>query len=168
MRKGRSRWEKGEWGGPPPPFVQVVAAAASLSGGNCLLQGRCEAVILAPLLMVLLFWNILSAIFKLCCFSSDSLQVAVSFCVVSNQNRNGTELQFSICMLTRWCCWYRVSLIGRDLVKVMCFNYSKFYCVMSNHLLCHVQHLPFFVSVFQIIGLSAFSVHVCLARDKRW
>jgi hypothetical protein len=70
--------------------------------------------------------------------------------------------------LTRWCCWYRVALIGRDLVKVLCFNYSKFYCVMSNHLLCHVQHLPFFVSVFQIIGLSAFSVHVCLARDKRW
>ena len=81
-----------------------VLAAAGLFGGNCLLQGRCEAVTLAPLLMVLLFRNILSAIFKLCCFSSDSLQVAVSFCVVSNQNRNGTELQFSICMLTRWCC----------------------------------------------------------------
>ena len=43
MRKGRSRWEKGEWGGPPPPFVQVVAAAAGLSGGNCLLQGRLAA-----------------------------------------------------------------------------------------------------------------------------
>ena len=39
---------------PPPPFVQVVAAAAGLSGGNWLLQGRCEAVTLAPLLMVLL------------------------------------------------------------------------------------------------------------------
>ena len=81
-----------------------VLAAAGLSGGNWLLQGRCEAVTLAPLLMVLLLWNILSAIFKLCCLSSDSLQVAVSFCVVSNQNRNGTELQFSICVLTRWCC----------------------------------------------------------------
>ena len=69
--------------------------------------GCCRAVarpLHSPLLMVLLLWNILSAIFKLCCFSSDSLQVAVSFCVVSNQNRNGTELQFSICMLTRWCC----------------------------------------------------------------
>ena len=31
-----------------------VLAAAGLSGGNCLLQGRCEAVTLAPLLMVLL------------------------------------------------------------------------------------------------------------------
>ena len=102
--QGRCTGEKGEWGRSPPPFVQVAAAAVGLFGGNCLLQGRCEAVTLAPLLMVLLFWNILSAIFKLCCFSSDSLQVAVSFCVVSNQNRNGTELQFSICMLTRWCC----------------------------------------------------------------
>jgi hypothetical protein len=66
--------------------------------------GPCKAVALAPLLMVLLLWNILSAIFKLCCFSSDSLQVAVSFCVVSNKNRNDTKLQFSVCILTRWCC----------------------------------------------------------------
>ena len=96
----------GTWGAGRGLWTKMVAslAAAGLSGGNCLLQGRCEAVTLAPLLMVLLLWNILSAIFKLCCFSSDSLQVAVSFCVVSNQNRNGTELQFSICMLTRWCC----------------------------------------------------------------
>ena len=54
--------------------------------------GPCKAVALAPLLMVLLLWNILSAIFKLCCFSSDSLQVAVSSCVVSNKNRNNAEL----------------------------------------------------------------------------
>ena len=72
--------------------MQVVAAAAGLFGGNCLLQGRCEAVTLAPLLKVLLLWNILSAIFKLCCFSSNSLQVAVSSCVVSNKNKNNAEL----------------------------------------------------------------------------
>ena len=55
------------------------------------LQGRCKAVTLTPLLMVLLLWNMPSAIFKFCRFSSSSLQVAVSSCVVSNKNRNDTE-----------------------------------------------------------------------------
>ena len=64
---------------PPPPFVQVVAAAAGPSGGKFWplqvylaasfgqidLQGRCKAVTLAPLLMVLLLWNMPSAVFKL-------------------------------------------------------------------------------------------------------
>ena len=78
---------------PPPPFSQAAAAAAGLFGGKFWpLQGRCEAATLAPLLMVLLLWNILSAIFKLCCFSSNSLQVAVSSCVVSNKNKNNVEL----------------------------------------------------------------------------
>ena len=68
-------------------------AAAGLFGGKFWpLQGRCKAVTLAPLLMMLLLWNILSAIFKLCCFSSNSLQVAVSSCVVSNKNKNNAEL----------------------------------------------------------------------------
>ena len=40
---------------PPPPFSQAAAAAAGLFGGKFWpLQGRCEAVTLAPLLMVLL------------------------------------------------------------------------------------------------------------------
>ena len=40
-------------------------AAAGLFGGKFWpLQGRCKAVTLAPLLMTLLLWNILSAIFK--------------------------------------------------------------------------------------------------------
>ena len=50
---------------PPPPFSQAAAAAAGLFGGKFWpLQGRCKAVTLAPLLMMLLLWNILSAIFK--------------------------------------------------------------------------------------------------------
>ena len=69
-----------------------VLAAADLSGGNWLLQGRCKAIALAPLLMVLLLWNILSAFLKLCCFSSNSLQVAVSSCGVSNKTENNAEL----------------------------------------------------------------------------
>ena len=70
-------------------------AAAGLFGGKFWpLQGRCEAVTLAPLLMVLLLWNILSAIFKLCCFSSDSLQVAVSF--VSFQTRTGMIQNYNL------------------------------------------------------------------------
>ena len=88
---------------PPPPFCRpqrplqgrpaASLAAAGLFGGKFWpLQGHCEAVILAPLLMMLLLWNILSAIFKLCCFSSNSLQVAVSSCVVSNKNKNNAEL----------------------------------------------------------------------------
>ena len=88
---------------PPPPFCRpqrllqgrpaASLAAAGLFGGKFWpLQGRCKAVTLAPLLMMLLLWNILSAIFKLCCFSSNSLQVAVSSCVVSNKNRNNAEL----------------------------------------------------------------------------
>ena len=68
-------------------------AAAGLFGGKFWpLQGRCKAVTLAPLLMMLLLWNILSAIFKFCCLSSNSLQVAVSSCVVSNKNKNNAEL----------------------------------------------------------------------------
>ena len=49
---------------PPPPFCRpqrplqgrlaASLAAAGLSGGNWLLQGRCRAGVLAPLLMVLL------------------------------------------------------------------------------------------------------------------
>ena len=93
----RSLWRQLAAAGPSggrfwPPQVSMAAI------------GCCRAVALAPLSMVLLLWNILSAIFKLCCFSSDSLQVAVSFCVVSNKNRNDTKLQFSVCILTRWCC----------------------------------------------------------------
>ena len=83
--------------------LQVYLAAAGLFGGkfgHCRavwrqvwpLQGRCKVVTLAPLLMMLLLWNILSAIFKLCCFSSNSLQVGVSSCVVSNKNKNNAEL----------------------------------------------------------------------------
>ena len=45
--------------------LQVYLAAAGLFGGKFWpLQGRCKAVTLAPLLMMLLLWNILSAIFK--------------------------------------------------------------------------------------------------------
>ena len=88
---------------PPPPFCRpqrllqgrpaASLAAAGLFGGKFWpLQGRCKAVTLAPLLMMLLLWNILSAIFEFCCFSSNSLQVAVSSCVVSNKNKNNAEL----------------------------------------------------------------------------
>ena len=71
---------------PPPPFSQAAAAAAGLFGGKFWplqgrlaasfaaaglfggkfwpLQGRCKAVTLTPLLMVLLLWNMPSAIFK--------------------------------------------------------------------------------------------------------
>ena len=60
---------------PPPPFCRpqrllqgrpaASLAAAGLFGGKFWpLQGRCKAVTLAPLLMMLLLWNILSAIFK--------------------------------------------------------------------------------------------------------
>ena len=103
---------------PPPPFCRpqrllqgrpaASLAAAGLFGGKFWpLQGRCKAVTLAPLLMMLLLWNILSAIFKfnvvaavkcsLCylqvlLFSSNSLQVSVSSCVVSNKNKNNAEL----------------------------------------------------------------------------
>ena len=96
---------------PPRPLQGRLAAslaAAGLFGGKFWpLQGRCKAVTLAPLLMMLLLWNILSAIFKfnvvaavkcsLCylqvlLFSSNSLQVSVSSCVVSNKNKNNAEL----------------------------------------------------------------------------
>ena len=53
---------------PPRPLQGRLAAslaAAGLFGGKFWpLQGRCEAVTLAPLLMVLLLWNMPSAIFK--------------------------------------------------------------------------------------------------------
>ena len=71
---------------PPPLFSQAAAAAAGLFGGKFWplqgrlaasfaaagllggqfwpLQGRCKAVTLTPLLMVLLLWNMPSAIFK--------------------------------------------------------------------------------------------------------
>ena len=46
----------GAWGAGRGLWTKMVAslAAAGLFGGDCLLQGRCEAVTLAPLLMVLL------------------------------------------------------------------------------------------------------------------
>ena len=75
-----------------PTKMVARLAAAGVSGGNWLLQGRCKAIALAPLLMVLLLWNILSAFLKLCCFSSNSLQVAVSSCGVSNKTENNAEL----------------------------------------------------------------------------
>ena len=63
--QGRCTGEKGEWGRSPPPFVQVVAAAVGLFGGKFWpLQGCCKAITLTPLLMVLLLWNMPSAIFK--------------------------------------------------------------------------------------------------------
>ena len=43
---------------------QVLAAAGPIWRQVWPLQGRCKAVTLAPLLMMLLLWNILSAIFK--------------------------------------------------------------------------------------------------------
>ena len=86
----RSIWRQ-VW--PLQGRLAASLVAAGLFGGKFWpLQGRCKAVTLAPLLMMLLLWNILSAIFKLCCFSSNSLQVAVSSCVVSNKNRNNAEL----------------------------------------------------------------------------
>ena len=41
-----------------------------------------------------------------------------------------------------------MALIGRDLVKVLCFNYSKFCCVMSDHFL-----FLFFLCVFHTITI---------------
>ena len=88
--------------GPPRPLQGRLAAslaAAGLSGG-CRsiwrqvlaaagpLQGRYTRSSFNDAAAV----DILSAIFKLCCFSSKSLQVAVSSCVVSNKNRNNAEL----------------------------------------------------------------------------
>ena len=86
----RSIWRQ-VW--PLQGRLAASLVAAGLFGGKFWpLQGRCKAVTLAPLLMMLLLWNILSAIFKFCCFSSNSLQVAVSSCVVSNKNKNNAEL----------------------------------------------------------------------------
>ena len=88
--------------GPPRPLQGRLAAslaAAGLSGG-CRsiwrqvlaaagpLQGRYTRPSFNDAAAV----DILSAIFKLCCFSSNSLQVAVSSCVVSNKNKNNAEL----------------------------------------------------------------------------
>ena len=104
---GRRRFLRNVGSGAGSLELQVSLAAVGCCRAvwrQLAAAGPCKAVALAPLLMVLLLWNILSAIFKLCCFSSDSLQVAVSFCVVSNKNRNDTKLQFSVCILTRWCC----------------------------------------------------------------
>ena len=62
------------------------------------------------------------------CFLLSS-SLLFSSCMVSNKNKNNTELQFSICIMLYWCCRYRVALIGRGLIKVLHFNYSKFCCV---------------------------------------
>ena len=62
------------------------------------------------------------------CFLLSS-SLLFSSCMASNKNKNNTELQFSICILLHWCCRYRVALIGRGLIKVLHFNYSKFCCV---------------------------------------
>ena len=89
---GRGPLPGGHGGGVKDVLRNVWLAAAGLSGGNWLLQvslaaiGCCRAVALAPLLMVLLLWNILSAIFKSCCFSSNSLQVLL-FLLVWFQTR---------------------------------------------------------------------------------
>ena len=48
------RYQVDTVGGVKDVLRNVWLAAAGLSGGNWLLQGRCEAVTLAPLLMVLL------------------------------------------------------------------------------------------------------------------
>ena len=60
---------------------QVLAAAGPLQGRYTRPSFNDAAAV-----------DILSAIFKLCCFSSNSLQVAVSSCVVSNKNKNNAEL----------------------------------------------------------------------------
>ena len=52
-----------------------------------------------------------------CFFLSSSF--LFSSCLVLNKNKNDTELQFSNCILIRWCCWYMVALIGRDFIKVL-------------------------------------------------
>ena len=62
-----------------------------------------------------------------------------SSCLVLNKNKNDTELQFSNCILIRWCCWCMVALIGRDLIKVLRFNYSKFCCVNWEIGLCFLR-----------------------------
>ena len=46
-----------------------------------------------------------------------SSSLLLSSCMVSNKNKNNTELQFSNCILLHWCCRYRVALIGRGLIK---------------------------------------------------
>ena len=87
---------------PPPPFLQAAAAAAGpsggkfgrcrsiwrqvlaaagLSGGNWLLQGRCTSP------------SFNGAAVKYFLLSSSLL---FSSSVVSNKNKNNTELQFSI------------------------------------------------------------------------
>ena len=122
--------------------------AASLSGGKF---GRCRAVTLAPLLMVLLLssslmllllWNVLSAIFEFCCFSSNSLQVLLFLLV------------WFIYVLLHWCCWYRVALIERGLIKVLHSNYhiegSKF-CIYYSKFCC-----------------PNWEIRLCFLRDIRW
>ena len=74
------------------------------------------------------------------CFLLSS-SLLFSSCMVSNKNKNNTELQFSICILLHWCCRYRVALIGKGLIKVLHFNYSKFCCPNREVRLCFLRDI---------------------------
>ena len=107
----------------------VSMAAAGLSGGK---YGRCRA---AAVPLHSPPFNDAAAV-KFFLLSSSLL---FSSCMASNKNKNNTELQFSICILLHWCCRYRVALIGRGLIKVLRFNYSKFCCVNWEIGLCFLR-----------------------------
>ena len=94
-------------------------AAAELSGGKI---GRCRA---AAVPLHSPPFNGAAAV-KFFLLSSSLL---LSSCMVSNKNKNNAELQFSSCILLYWCCRYWVALIGRGLIQVLHFDYSKFCCV---------------------------------------
>ena len=85
---------------PPPPFSQ----AAGPSGGNWLLQGCLAASLAAAGLLQCRYtcppFNGAAAL--KCFFLSSSF--LFSSCLVLNKNKNDTELQFSNCILIRWCC----------------------------------------------------------------
>ena len=106
------------------------SGAASLSGGK---SGRCRAAA-GPLHSPPPFNG--AAAVKCFLLSSSLL---FSSCMVSNENKNNTELQFSICILLHWCSRYRVALIGRGLIKVLHFNYSKFCCPNREIRLCFLR-----------------------------
>ena len=67
-----------------------------------------------------------------CFFLSSSF--LFSSCVASNKNKNIIELQFSIYIFLYWCCRYRVALVERGLIKVLHFNYSKFFAMSIEKL----------------------------------
>ena len=87
--------ERGERGG--------VFGVAGLSGGSWLLQGRLAAIGCCRAVQGRCTRPSFNGAAALKCFFLSS-SFLFSSCLVLNKNKNDTELQFSNCILIRWCC----------------------------------------------------------------